>query len=220
MLFEGDKDIIERLVYKYLDNRSVALWPDERPGAKAPVKYRPYLKYEKSKTDFVNGKYIISWPEDISFGRGVSPCKMFDKINIEEDCRAGNQVIYETVLKEFKRMRHNEIIDAGRVDSLRELLRARPVRQIKDPDFACELVYVYACYEYWPSIRDVIHSILIKTGSARNVFKIVDDEGLEKAIEYIDPELLCEFKESGNLHKKADPPVGVDLNVSDSNEEK
>lgn len=202
LFLDGDREITSRLATKYIDTTQKALWPDEKLGKGAPVGYRPYL--EPQDDDF-----------RFRYGIGISVHQLFEEIEIFEDRYAGAMVIYDTVLKELQRMRKAGVVDAHRVHSIEDLLRSKclAIGKMEHRELTCELIYVYACYEYWPSIRYDTFRILGATdGRLRNeILSMVDDEGIESALEYIDPAMLSKFKESGNLHKKAPPPAGVEL---------
>lgn len=217
LLLNGDKEIAQALTIKYLDSTQLKLWPDEKPGTGAPSKYRPYLKYQKGieKTNLPNGRIEISIPEDIRFGLGISTSDLFNYVKIMDDCRVGNTIIYETALGELQRMRIGGLIDSGRHMSILYLITSKRnlIRSIKHDDLACEMIYVYSCYENWPSIRNQIDLTLGGIlENANALLTKVDDEGIEAAIEYVNPSWLSKFRESGDLHKKAAPPIGVNLN--------
>jgi len=219
LLFEGDQEVVTALVEKYLSTTKVRLLPDEKKGADVPTKYRPYLKYQQpikiNKTELLKGDVVVNLPEDdIRFVLGITKHELFDEVNLLEDCHNGNRVIYEIVLQEIQRLRKNSVDDAGRVEVLDSLLdsKAELIRTLEHRNLTCEMLYIYSFYEHWPSIRNSIcHTLYgISTGvlslSVDKILAIVDDDGIEKAIEHVAPELLKQYEEVGNLHKKANPP--------------
>lgn len=196
---EGDGQVAAALATKYIDTTRLRLLPDEKRGSGAPAKYRPYLKSEE---------------EAIRFGTGASIHSLFDNIDIFGHLSPAAAVVCDTSLEELQRMRRDGVIDSERVAAMTKLLRGHCLAirkyKIEHRELTCELLYVYACYEYWPSLRQDVDLILACIDGGRLSDKrllMVDDEGIENALEYIDPAMLSKFKESGNLHKKAPLPL-------------
>jgi len=219
LLFDGDQGVVTALMEKYLSTIEVRLLPDEKKGAEVPTKYRPYLKYQQpikiNKTELLKGRVVVDLPEDdINFVLGITEHELFDEVNLYEDCHNGNKVIYEIALQEFQRMRKSNVENAGRVYVLTDILnnKHKLIRTLEHRNLTCEMLYIYSFYEHWPSIRNSIcHTLYgFSTGvpslSVDKILTIVDDEGVEKAIEHVAPELLKQYEEVENLHKKANPP--------------
>lgn len=212
---EGDQEVIAALALKYIETTCVRLLPDEKRNAEVLTKYRPYLKFQKLDTpkyDPKSNTYVVMAPkdDDIRFGLGITEQPLFGSVDILMDSVVGYEAIYNITVKELHRMRTDGVFDSDRVYNVLTLLRRKAftLRNIDHRELTCELLYVYACYECWPSIRNDVHRVLgsLYGSASHKMLKMLDDEGLENALEYVDADALSKFKEAGTLHKKAPPP--------------